>query len=260
MHSHEFDRDRAEVLESLASTGGATITIGTDFTESMRARDLAHEHTHVYFCTGIHPVDKFDEVFDRERFVDIASDEKCVGIGECGLDYYWPSEEGWKNGEEEEKGRQEKLFRNQIEVALLLDLPLMIHGRPRKNSMDAYTRIIEILKEYKSEYGEKLRGNVHFFVGNKKIAEQFLDLGFTMSFTGVITFTTSYDEVIKTIPLHMIHAETDSPWVSPVPHRGERNDSRNVIHVVQKLAELKGVTEQEMRAVLLQNAARVFGI
>lgn len=260
MHSHEFETDRAAVLESLASTGGATITIGTDFTETERAMHLADTYTHVYFCAGIHPVDKFDEVFDRDRFMALASHPKCVGIGECGLDYYWPSEEGWKNGEEQEKQRQEKLFRNQIEVALERNLPLMIHGRPKKNSMDAYTRIIEILREYKQEYGDMLRGNIHFFVGNKKIAEQFLELGFTMSFTGVITFTTSYDEVIKIIPIHMLHAETDSPWVSPIPHRGERNDSRNVIHVVKRLSELKGVTEEEMRTALLQNVAWVFGI
>lgn len=260
MHSSEFDADRKVILESLASTGGAAVTIGTDFAESERARNLAHEHEHVYFCAGIHPVDKFDEIFDYERFVEIASDAKCVGIGECGLDYYWPEQEGWKIGEGEEKERQERLFRNQIKVALELDLPLMIHGRPRKNSMDAYTRIIEILREYKLIHGDSLRGNIHFFVGNKKIAEQFLELGFTMSFTGVITFTTSYDEVIRYIPIDMLHAETDSPWVSPVPHRGERNDSRNVVHVIKRLAELKDVTEAEMRIQLLQNAKRVFGI
>lgn len=260
MHSHEFDTDRTSVLSSLADAGAATITIGTDFTESERAMSIADEYAHVYFCAGIHPVDKFDEVFDRDRFMAIASHPKCVGIGECGLDYYWPHEEGWKNGEEQEKQRQEKLFRNQIEVALERNLPLMIHGRPTKNSMDAYTRIIEILSEYKEIHGEKLRGNIHFFVGNIRTAEKFLSLGFTMSFTGVITFTTAYDEVIRSIPIEMIHAETDSPWVSPAPHRGARNDARNVRYVIKRLAEIKGVSEDTMNETLLANAKRVFGI
>jgi TatD DNase family protein len=267
VHGIEYDADRAEVLTELAELGGATITIGTDYVESARAREVAEVHPHIYFCAGIHPVDNREEVYDAEKLRNIASHPKCVGIGECGLDYYWPSEYKWESGEEVEKARQRALFIGQIELALQLDLPLMIHGRPSKTNleveppnMDAYADSIEILREYKEQYGDKLRGNIHFFVGTVTIAKQFTQLGFTMSFTGVITFTHDYDEVIRFLPLASIQAETDSPYVSPKPYRGKRNSPVHVREVIAKIAELKGIEAEEVRAALLENAKRVWGI
>ena len=269
IHAEEFGSDRADILSELARLDGATIAVGTDYVESERARKVAEEYPNVYFCAGIHPVDKRDEVFDKEKLRAIAYHPKCVGIGECGLDYYWPSEKNWYMEAHEEgymfrerleKSRQEELFREQVELSLEMNLPLMIHGRPSSGTMDAYLDIIHILKEYKEKYSEKLRGNIHFFVGSVEIAKEFLELGFTMSFTGVITFSNDYDEVIRLLPIESIQAETDAPYVSPKPFRGKRNEPKHVIEVIKKIAELKKLDIVTVEKSLLENARRVWGI
>jgi TatD DNase family protein len=264
IHSHvhgvEYDTDREALMIELADFGGATITIGTDYEESERAREVAEKYSNVFFCAGIHPVDKRDEVYDSAKLRELATHPKCVGIGECGLDYYWPSEYKWSDGEAEEKERQATLFRGQIGLAIEMDLPLMIHGRPSKNTMDAYEDIIKILQEYKAVHGHILRGNIHFFVGSREIAEQFIVLGFTMSFTGVITFTHDYDEVIRCLPVEYIQAETDSPYVSPKPYRGKRNEAKHVTKVIERMAEIRNITKEELEKELLANAKRVWGI
>lgn len=269
IHGAEYDTDRAQLLKELAELGGASIAVGTDYLESERARRLAEEHYNVYYCVGIHPVDKRDEIFDHEKLKVLAEHPKCVGIGECGLDYYWPSEKDWytlpaEEGylfrEQLEKSRQEELFQNQIELALELDLPLMIHGRPSKGSMDAYADIIKILKVYKEKYGQKLRGNIHFFVGTIEIAKEFIALDFTMSFTGVITFTHDYDELVKFLPIESIQAETDAPYVTPKPYRGKRNETKHVREVIKKIAELKNFPLSETEGALLKNCQKLWGI
>jgi TatD DNase family protein len=260
VHGKEYDADREALMKELADFGGATITIGTDYEESERARETAERYSNVYFCAGIHPVDKRDEVYDREKLRELATHPKCVGIGECGLDYYWPSECKWESGEEVEKARQRELFEGQIKLALEMNLPLMIHGRPSRGSMDAYRDIIVILSEHKKVYGEKLRGNIHFFVGTVEIAKKFIELDFTMSFTGVITFSSDYDEVLHYLPIEYIQAETDSPYVSPKPYRGKRNEAKHVREVIERMAQLRDSTKEELEKQLLANAKRVWGI
>lgn len=130
----------------------------------------------------------------------------------------------------------------------------MLHCR------NAYEEVLHILKYYKKEAGEKLRGNVHFFAGSIEQAKRFLDLGFTMSFTGVVTFTHDYDEVVKYLPLDSIMSETDAPFVAPVPFRGQRNEPSFVIGVLKKIAEIRGVDEENIKKAILSNAKRVFGL
>lgn len=274
VHGTEYDTDRDTLLRELEEFGAATITVGTDYAESARAKVTSEKYSNVYYCAGIHPVDKRDEIYDREKLLELANHPKCVGIGECGFDYYWPSEYKWSDGEVEEKERQATLFRGQIELALELNLSLMIHGRPSKKNtstdlgvglpnnegMDAYTDIIEILSEYKKVYGEKLRGNIHFFVGSVEIAQKFIELGFTMSFTGVITFSHDYDEMVRMLPIEYIQAETDAPYVSPKPYRGKRNENKHVREIIYKIAELKELSVAECERALLANAKRVWGI
>ena len=130
----------------------------------------------------------------------------------------------------------------------------MLHVR------EAYPETVEILKEYKNKYGNKLRGNVHFFAGDWDMAQQFLVLGFTMSFTGVITFARNYDEVIKNLPLNMIMAETDAPYVTPVPYRGKRNEPLYVLEVIKKIAEIRGEDYMLIQNTILNNTRRVFRI
>jgi TatD DNase family protein len=129
----------------------------------------------------------------------------------------------------------------------------MIHAR------DAYAELLELLEPIKLEYGEKLRGNVHFFAGDGQTARRFFDLGFTVSFTGVITFTRDYDEVIGSAPLEKIMAETDAPYVSPVPYRGKRNEPSYVSEVVKRIALIRGAEEEAVRAALVNNALSMIG-
>jgi TatD DNase family protein len=130
----------------------------------------------------------------------------------------------------------------------------MLHCR------EAYDETLSILESYKKEAGEKLRGNCHFFAGNVEQAKKFLDLGFTMSFTGVITFTHDYDEVIKFLPRDSIMSETDAPFVAPVPFRGKRNEPSFVVEVVKKMAEIRGEEPLALSEAIINNSKRIFGI
>ncbi len=141
-----------------------------------------------------------------------------------------------------------------------LDLPLMIHGRPSTDSQDAYEDILFMLEKAKEKHGDKLRGNIHFFVGNIPIAKRFIDLGFTMSFSGVITFTKDYDELIKFLPTESILPETDSPYVAPNPYRGKRNNPNYVVEVIKRISQVKEINIDEINKTFEENRKRVFGI
>jgi TatD DNase family protein len=152
-----------------------------------------------------------------------------------------------------EKERQSALFRSQIEFALKHNKALMIHSR------SAYDDLITILGEYKKTNPE-LFGNVHFFSGNTEQAIALAGLGFTLSFAGPITFAREYDDAIRAIPSTMIHAETDSPYATPVPFRGKRNEPLYVSHIAKKLAEIRGEDEDVFKKTLVENAFRLFNI
>ncbi len=261
LHDKAFDEDRETVIATLEKLGIMTITVGTDFEESKKAVALAGESKNIFAAVGMHPVDNRTEEFVRERYLDLARDEKVVAIGECGLDYFRLLEDkqaGFFISEEDEKQRQEKLFEAQIEMAVEVSKPLMLHGRPSKGSMDAYDDMIGMLHAAKQKHGDKVRGNFHFFVGDSKTLEKVLALSFTVSFSGVITFAKEYEEIVLKTPLEMMHAETDSPYVAPAAYRGKRNEPLYVGEVVKKIAEIKGLTEEEVSAQLVKNAERFF--
>ncbi len=266
IHCHldfpDYGEQLVDVLARMKEGEVGAITIGTDLESSRRAVKIAEENENIWACIGVHPVDITPQppliIRGGERsegvileLEELIKSEKVVAIGECGLDYFrLPKEE---DKIKEEKERQEKLFHQQIEFALKHDKPLMLHCRT------AYKEVLDILEEYKKgEGGEKLRGNCHFFAGTVEEAKRFVGLGFTCSFTGVITFTHDYDEVIKSLPLDSIMSETDAPFVAPVPHRGKRNEPTFVIEVVKKLAQIRGLKEEEVAQILLQNAKRIF--
>lgn len=259
VHGNEYGPTRDGLIAQCVQEGVGIITVGTDYKESEAAVSCASLYENVWATVGIHPVDKVEN-FDYDELKKIASQQKVVAIGECGLDYYWPAHNDWKTGEEVEKKRQKELFEKQIQLAVELNLPLMIHGRPTKKSMDAYEDILSIIKKYKDVHGEVVRGNVHFFAGTLAIAEQFWTLGFTTSFTGVITFSHDYDEVIKAAPFSMLMAETDSPYATPVPHRGTPNTPLFVSLVYQKIVELRNISLEEVQTQFEENRKRIFGI
>lgn len=253
IHSHlnfpEYDADREAVLARMAESETGTITVGTDLETSRGAVALAESHENIWACIGVHPVDNPSRVFEAEKFAELVTHPKVVAIGECGLDYFHAD----KN-DTEEIARQEKLFRDQIEFALEYDKPIMIHSR------SAYPELLAILEPLKKLHGGKLRGDVHFFAGTLEEAQRFWNIGFLTSFTGVITFARTYDEVIKAAPLEMLMSETDAPFVSPVPHRGKRNEPSFVPEVVKKIAEIRGEEEGVVEKALIDNAARLFQI
>ncbi len=180
-----------------------------------------------------------------------------VAIGECGLDYF-------RDEREETKLIQKELFLKHIQLAQHVGKPLMIHARPSKGSMDAYEDVIQQLRmtneELRKENKQELKMNFHFFVGNIEIAKQILELGGTMSFDGPITFTNEYDEVIRSIPLECIMAETDAPFAAPIPYRGKTCEPWMVEEVVKKIAEIKNEPLEKVRVQILENAKRVFGL
>ena len=255
LHDKAFDEDRDLVAQEMKDYGVATITIGTDIEESEKAIALAEKYDHVYATIGLHPEDNRDEIFDEEKYKELAQHKKVVAIGECGLDYFRLVE-----NMESEKVRQKDIFKKQIDLAVHVNKPLMLHGRPSKGSMDAYEDMLTLLEEAKKKYGNKLRGNAHFFAGTTDIAKRFIDIGFTISFSGVITFTKDYDDVVRYIPLTLLHAETDSPYATPSPFRGKRNSPMYVQEIVARIAVLREQPLEEVRLQLLENAKRVFGV
>lgn len=251
VHSHiqfpEFDSDRDAVINRLREQNTWTITVGTDKESSKKAIESTKLFEGIFASVGQHPTDDSQAVFDAPFFSQLAQDPKVVSIGECGLDYYRA-----KDGSEEEKKRQKEIFESHIEISLTHDKPLMIHCR------NAYEDVLLILESIHKEAGDALKGNVHFFAGNIDIARRFLSLGFSLSFAGVITFTSDYDEVISYTPLKSLLSETDSPFVAPVPFRGKRNEPSYVSYVAKRISEIKNVPLDAVKKSLIENTYRVF--
>ncbi|MES2216625.1 MAG: TatD family hydrolase, partial [Patescibacteria group bacterium] len=189
-----------------------------------------------------------------ERIKELAKHSKVVAIGECGLDYF--------HSKPEDMDHQRKLFIQHIELANEIKKPLMLHVRNERGETslarsplahNAYQEAIQILKHH-----SKVPANFHFFAGTLQDAKDIVEMGNTMSFTGVLTFARNYDEIIKNIPLENIMSETDCPFVAPAPYRGKRNEPGYVIEVVKKIAEIRGEEEGVVVEKLMENARRIF--
>jgi TatD DNase family protein len=269
IHTHvnlaAFKDDWREVIARAHEAGVALINVGTQHDTAAHAIEIAHEYeAGVYAIVGLHPVhtarsyhdpkeftdmDKGftsrGEKFDTEYYRGLAKDPKVVAVGECGLDYF--------RTEPETEALQKAAFVEQIELANEVGKPLMLHIR--SGEKNAYRDAYEIIKAH-----AKVRGNLHFFVGSYEDAKPFWDMGYTTSFTGVVTFTHDYDEVVKAAPKDLIHAETDAPYATPVPHRGKRCEPVHVMLVAQKLAELRGENGEAFGVQLIANAQSLFGV
>jgi len=259
VHSHvtfkDYDQDLPEVLSRMREERVHTITVGVDLATSREAIRFAEEHEGFYATIGLHPTDTKTESFDAKEFDALAEHPKVVGVGEFGLDFFRAEADLAT-----EKKRQWIDFEKQLEFALAHDLPLMLHCRPSKGTYDAYEAVLDRLEAEFKRVGEKLRGNSHFFVGNVDIARRFYDIGFTTSFTGVVTFAREYDDVIRFAPRDLIMTETDSPFASPVPFRGKRNEPTYVKYVVEAIAKIRGAEVEDIRRATVMTANRVFGL
>jgi TatD DNase family protein len=271
VHTHTnffaYDADREAVIDRAREAGVGINLVGTQRDTSLSAIALAEKYDDVYATIGLHPIhtDKSyhdeqeigeggaaftsrGEVFDMSVYEAMARHPKVIAIGECGLDYF--------RCDESTKTKQKDAFVQQIELANKVGKPLMLHIRPSdKKSSDAYDDALELIKSY-----ARVAGDAHFFVGNWETAKKFLDLGFSFSFNGVLTFTHDYDEVVKNIPLDKILSETDAPYLAPVPFRGKRNEPMHVTEVVRAIARIKEMPEGEVAEQILQNTKRVFNM
>lgn len=247
-HAHiqgtEFDKDREEVLQRARDVGlTAIILIGTDLESSTQAVALAEQHDLLYATVGIHPHEAATIQKDTYHVVRrIAATPKVVGYGEIGLDYYY---------DHSPRDVQRKAFREQIRLGRELGLPLVIHSR------EAASDTLTILKE---DGASDVGGVFHCFSGDPAMAREAMAMGFSISFSGVITFKNARTllDVVKVVPLEKIMVETDSPYLTPHPHRGTRNEPAFVRYVVGKIAELKGVSPEEVARITSLNTTALF--
>lgn len=248
---HQFEHDLPESIARMSEAEVGTICVGIDLPTSDHAMRLAQEHRSIWACVGQHPTE-WEKDFNENEFRKLVQEPKVVAIGECGLDYYREKD---RSGIE----KQKELFLKQIYLAREVNLPLMLHIRPEEGTMTAYEEALDMLEEYKKEWPE-MRGTAHFFVGNNAVAQRFLDLGFYISFSGVITFVPEYSEIVEFVPIDRILPETDSPFATPAPYRGTRNQPEYVLEVVRKIAQIKGISFEEAQDRLLNNSRTLFYI
>lgn len=248
-HAHyddeAFDEDREALLASMPEHGvGLIVNPGCDVPSSRKAVQLAHQFPHVYAAVGIHPENAKDwRMEDVEELARLAADDRVRAIGEIGLDYYWkdccPPEE------------QKAAFRAQMELAQQVKLPVIIHDR------EAHADCLTIVREYPN-----VTGVFHCFSGSLETAQELLALGYSISFTGVITFKNEKksQKIIPNIPHDRLMIETDSPYLAPVPYRGKRNSSLYVGQVAERVAALWNMQRAEVERITMENGRRFFGI
>ena len=248
-HAHyddaQFDPDREELLAALPENGvGLVVNPGCDIPTSRKALALAERFPHVYAAVGYHPENCGPYVpEDLDTLRSLAAHPKAVAIGEIGLDYYWE--------ENPPRELQQQVFRAQLQLAEELDLPVIVHDR------EAHGDSLSIIREFPN-----LRGVFHCFSGSAEMAKELVKLGWMISFTGVLTYKNARKalETADAVPLEHLMIETDSPYMAPVPNRGQRNDSRNVSFICQKLAEVKGVSPEDCARITMENGKRFFRI
>lgn len=247
-HAHyddkAFDEDRDIILPQINEFGVELIVDpGCDECSSRKAIELAERYDFIYAAVGIHP-EELSKLTDNsiETVRMLAGHEKCVAIGEIGLDYYW---------DDSHKAEQKELFVRQIELALELDKPVIIHDR------EAHGDSLEIVSRYPS-----LRGVFHCYSGSAEMAKELLKRGWYLGFDGPVTYKNARKtmEVLEICPIERMLIETDSPYLSPVPMRGKRNDSRNLCFVAEKIGGIKGMSADEVTAVANKNGRALFKI
>lgn len=246
-HAHyddsAFDSDREELLERLFSEGSPIdriINIGCSAEASESSARLAEKYDRIYFTAGLHP-DAADEWKQLDVIRQLACREKCVAIGEIGLDYHY---------ENHDRRIQKRAFEEQLKIAEDMSLPVVIHSR------DAWEDTMELLHKYRP------RGVMHCFSGSAQIAREIVKMGMYVGFTGAVTFKNAKKARLaaEAVPPQRLLCETDCPYMSPEPVRGRRCDSSMLPHTLAVLAEIKGVTMEEMADITARNAAELFGL
>lgn len=253
-HAHyndeKFDEDREEVIKSVYNFGVSKIVnAGYSVESSKQAVELAEKYNFIYATCGVSPNDIPENKDEMElQLKEIrklaSSNEKVVAIGEIGLDYYW---------NKEKKELQKYAFVEQIKIANEMKLPIVIHTREAvDNTLNILRNVVKVVKP----------GVFHCCPLNRELVKQGLELGFYISLAGVVTFKNSKNanEIIEMIPNERLLIETDSPYLSPEPNRGKRNDSRNLIYIAEKIANVKNISVEEVKKITFENAEKLYNL
>lgn len=246
-HAHyddsAFDDDRDAIIEKIQKAGvSRVLNCGADIRGCEKTIEFVKKYDFMYGTIGVHPEHAADAVKNLNRIGDMLQNDKITAVGEIGLDYYY---EGY------DREMQLKAFRAQMDIAKSLGLPVVIHDR------DAHEDTLRILKEFKG-----VKGVLHCFSGSVEYAKEVLKLDYYIGFTGVITFKNAKKaiDVLNFIPDDKMLAETDCPYMAPVPHRGERCDSSFLVHTIKKIAEIKNIEYDAACAKTFENASVLFNI
>ena len=249
-HAHldmeDFKKDRQQVLER-ALNGGIShiITIGVDLSSSLKALELANEYDAIFSSIGYHPHNAIDvDSHKLKELESLAFEPKIVAYGEIGLDYY---------RRHSPPNIQVKVFKQQLEMAIQLDLPVIIHIR------EAHKEVLEILQHGSNR---KHKGVIHCFSGNRVLAMEFIKLGYYISIPGTVTYKDAFQvqDVASKIPLDYLLLETDAPFLAPVPERGKRNEPLFVSYTAEKISLLRNINIQEVARQTSENATRLFNL
>lgn len=273
-HSHvnfnAFKDDALAVMQRALDKGIAVINVGSQISTSRRAVEIAEMYPKVYAAVGLHPIQLQDmevveegisfvtraEEFKYEVYRELAGKDRVVAIGETGLDYYHINE---KSDKEEAVAKQKKVFKEHIDLANEFKLPMIVHTRGDKERPDqAYYDILSELKKTKPKFG----GVMHCYGGPVELIPDFVSLGMYISFNGILTFdkTGRNEQTLLNTPEDRILAETDCPYLTPEPYRGKRNEPAYVEFVIQKMADVKSRSFEDMDQITTRNAERLFKI
>lgn len=250
-HAHyddeAFEEDREEILKKLPESGiEYVVNVGASCASTKACIVLAEKYDYIYAAVGVHPNEtaELDEEFIAYMKTQAMTNSKVAAIGEIGLDYYW---------NEPDSAVQQKWFTRQLDLAMEVDKPVIIHSREAAKD----TADILLSDSYKD-----IRGVIHCYSYSPEMAKSYLDRGFYLGVGGVVTYKNAKKlvETVEMMPLSQLLIETDSPYLSPVPNRGKRNSSLNLPYIVDKIAQLKGVTPQQVIDATCENARRLFKI
>lgn len=249
-HAHyddaKFDTDREMLLAELPQRGiSPVINVGSSIATTKTTLSLAQEYPFLYAAVGVHPSDVDDLNEDTYAWLKQQTTlQKTVAVGEIGLDYYWP---------EPDHETQKKWFLRQLDLAREIKKPVIIHSR------DAAKDTVDLMTE---AHAEEIGGVIHCYSYTKETAKIFLDMGFYFGIGGVLTFKNAkkLKEAVEYIPMDRIVLETDCPYLAPEPNRGKRNSSLNIPYVIAAMAQIKGITEEEVRKAAWDNSLRLYHI
>lgn len=271
LHFSAYDTDREAVLQRIKDEGMMAVTIGTGELNSIEGIRFADLHDGIYATVGLHPDHVTSDYHDpnegakpsptimAERIVEIAHlSNKCIAIGECGLDFYRLSSDA--EIRKQQIQAQEQIFFEHVKAADILNLPIVIHCR------EALPQLVTLLTTYEPRLSRRPRGVIHSFTGTWEEAQPLLELGWYLGINGIATFAPkksipyelTLPFVIERMPLEQLVLETDAPYLAPVPHRGEKNEPALLKHVAQKVALVRGLTVEEIERITTANAKRLF--